>query len=216
MYTDRTIKGYYGKQTKKLIKILAFLRMINVKPIDSLMKELKIVDINFLMSLKDLDASIIIKQIQKDTNHIAWIVGHCATHMDYYLAYHTGERILSLEEREYYAYGVSKEYIVEYPFSFQKLLDNYIKISSSYFQILEKLSAKEFDKKPHEDASEKLSDLIHRISLHIMGHTGQIVLLRRMFNNPFWEFVGGVSKAQRDELRQGWLDWWNENKKRYN
>ncbi|MHA1219921.1 MAG: DinB family protein [Candidatus Heimdallarchaeaceae archaeon] len=185
-----------------------------MKPIDSLIKELKIADMNFLMSIKNIDASIVVKQIQKDVNHIAWIVGHCVVHMDHYLSYHTGEKLFSSEERDYYAYGVSKDHIVDYPFSFQKLLDGYLEISSKYFQILEKLPFEEFNKKP-DDASEKLSDLIHRISLHIMGHTGQIVLLRRMFENPYWAFVGGVSETQRDELRQGWLDWWIENKKEF-
>jgi len=31
-----------------------------------------------------------------------------------------------------------------------------------------------------------------------------------MFDNPYWGFVGGVSKAQREELRRDWLTWWNE------
>ncbi|TET80134.1 MAG: DinB family protein [Candidatus Heimdallarchaeota archaeon] len=206
---------YEKMLTKKLIKLHIVIRMIHMKPINSIIKELKIVDINFLMSIKNIDPSIVTKQIQKDVNHIAWIVGHCILHMDYFLSYHTGERIFSLEERDYYAYNVSKDHIVEYPFSFQKLLDSYIEISSKYFQLLEKLPPNEFNKKPHDDASEKLSDLIHRISLHIMAHTGQIVLLRRMFDNPFWAFVGGVSESQRDELRQDWLDWWIENKKEF-
>ncbi len=186
-----------------------------MKQKEALIQELEVVDINFLMSLKNIDARIVTKQKQKDANHIAWIVGHCVSHMDYYLSYHTGNKILSSDEREYYAYGVSKDHVVEYPFSFQKLIDNYLKISSDYFRILEKLPVEEFDKIPHENQSEKLSDLVHRISLHIMGHTGQIVLLRRMFNNPFWDFVGGVSESQRNELRQGWLDWWKKNKKEY-
>ena len=181
----------------------------------NLIKELQIVDINFLMSLKELEPKLVSKQVQKDVNHIAWIVGHCVSHMDSYLSLYTGKRLLSKEEREYYAYGVNKYKIVEYPFSFQKLIDNYLDISSQFMQVLENLPDEEFYKKPQEEEQEVLSDLIHRISLHIMGHTGQIVILRRMFDNPFWGFVGGIDENQREELKIGWLQWWKENKRNY-
>ncbi len=180
-----------------------------------LIKELKIANINFLMSLKNLEPKFATKQIQKDTNHIAWIVGHCVSHMDSYLSYHTGKRNFSQEERDYYAYGVSKDQIIEYPYSFRDLIDMYLEISSEYIQILEGLPTEKFQQIPSEEQKEVLSDLIHRISLHIMGHTGQIVLLRRMFDNPYWGFVGGVSEKQRDELRKEWLVWWKENKSEF-
>ena len=198
------------KQTQKLFNLHFFASSIDMDSVDSLIKELKIADINFLMSLKKLKPKFVTKQIQKDVNHIAWIVGHCVTHMDSYLSYHNGKRVFSLKEREYYAYGVSKDQIIEYPYSFQSLIDNYLEISSEYFQILEELPVEEFNQKPHEEQREVLSDIIHRLSFHIMGHTGQIVIIRRMFDNPFWDFVGGVSSTQREELRRDWLTWWNE------
>jgi hypothetical protein len=182
---------------------------------DSLIKELKIAEINFLMSLKNLEPRFVSKQVQEDVNHIAWIVGHCVSHMDSYLSIHTGKRYLSSEERDYYAYGVSKDHVSKYPFSFQDLLDNYLKISSEYLHILEGLSLQDFQQKQHEEQREVLSDLVHRLSLHLMGHTGQIVLIRRMLDNPYWGFVGGVSEKQREELRKEWLEWWNDTKSKF-
>jgi len=179
---------------------------------NSLIKELKIADINFLMSLKNIEPKIVTKQVQKDVNHIAWIVGHCVSHMDSYLSVFTSKRLLNDKERNYYAYGVSKENLIEHPFSFKEIMDKYLELSSEYFQKLESLPLEEFNKKQHEESREILSDMIHRISLHIMGHTGQIVILRRMFDNPFWGFVGGVDETQRDKLRSEWIDWWNKNK----
>ena len=49
----------------------------------------------------------------------------------------------------------------------------------------------------------------------MLGHTGQIVLIRRMFDNPFWSFVGGVNKENRKELREEWATWWKEKKEKY-
>ncbi|MHA1198378.1 MAG: DinB family protein [Candidatus Heimdallarchaeaceae archaeon] len=182
---------------------------------EALITSLKIAEINFLMSFKEIKPEIVTKQIQKDTNHIAWIIGHCISHFDVYLSIFTENTILSDEEEEYYAYGVKKEEIVTYPYSFTELIDNHLQISDSFFKTLESLPKKNFQEIPSEIRKEKLSDLLKRITLHIMGHTGQIVILRRMFDNPFWGFVGGVSKEHRDELRKNWILWWKENKNNY-
>ncbi len=90
-----------------------------------------------------------------------------------------------------------------------------MQISDSFFKKLESLPKEKFDEIPHDEIEEKLSDLLKRITLHIMGHTGQIVILRRMFDNPLWAFVGGIDKKQRDELRKNWILWWKENKHNY-
>ena len=48
-----------------------------------------------------------------------------------------------------------------------------------------------------------------------MGHTGQIVMIRRMLDNPFWAFIQGVFKEDREKFREEWLAWWEENKVLY-
>ncbi|MCE7741312.1 MAG: DinB family protein [Candidatus Heimdallarchaeota archaeon] len=182
---------------------------------DSLISTLKIAEINFLMSFKEIKPELITKQIQKNTNHIAWIVGHCIAHFDWYLSIYTGNKLLSKEELDYYAYGVEKNEVVTFPYSFSELVDKHLQISDSFFKKLETLPKEKFDEIPSEERKEKLSDLLKRITLHIMGHTGQIVILRRMFDNPFWGFVGGVQVEQREEFRKKWLVWWKQNKHNY-
>jgi len=119
------------------------------------------------------------------------------------------------EEGDFYDYGISKDRIKNYPYSYVKLLDAHLKITEKFYQILENLEEEKFEEIPHEKAQEKLSDLIKRVALHMLGHTGQIVLIRRMFDNPFWSFVGGVNKENRKELREEWATWWKEKKEKY-
>jgi len=71
---------------------------------------------------------------------------------------------------------------------------------------------KKFDEILHEQAKGNLSDIIKSMALHVMDHKGQIVLLRKMLDDPFWSFVGGVDKENRKELRTTWITWWVENK----
>ncbi|MHA1222903.1 MAG: hypothetical protein ACTSSG_11560 [Candidatus Heimdallarchaeaceae archaeon] len=40
-------------------------------------------------------------------------------------------------------------------------------------------------------------------------------MTRRAFEVPNWEFVGGLSKKQREELRDHWIEWWEEKKNQF-
>jgi len=167
------------------------------------------------MSLKGIKPEIVTKQIKSDVNHIAWIVGHCVSHMDLYLSIFNKERKLSNDQRKYHAYGVSKEEVIEFPFSFRELLDPYLNLSSEFMNKLYELSEDDFLNISYEENGEPLYQLIQRITLHYMGHAGQIVLLRRQLDDPFWSFVGGVNKKQREKLLISWKKWWKENSNSY-
>ena len=180
-----------------------------------LISTLETTEINFLMSLKGLNPELVSKQFKEDVNHLAWIVGHCVSHMDSFLSIYTEERKLNDEERDYYAFGVSKEKIRQYNFSFRDTIENYLLISKNFFEELYALEESQFFIKPFSDARENLYQFIQRITLHIMGHTGQIVLIRRILGDPFWSFIGGVAKKERDEIKKEWLQWWKENKNEY-
>ena len=182
---------------------------------DIIISTLEIAEINFLMSLKGVNFDLVSKQFNNEINHLAWIVGHCVSHMDSYLSIYTEKRRLSKVERDYHAYGASKEDIKIYNFSFRELLDNFLQISEEFFKKLHALDEEQFFNKPFPDAREKLYQFIQRITLHIMGHTGQIVLIRRLLGNPSWSFVVGVSSEDKDKLKQEWLEWWEENKEKY-
>jgi hypothetical protein len=62
--------------------------------------------------------------------------------------------------------------------------------------------------------TETLCELIQRISLHFLGHTGQIYLIKRELGKGGY-FVTGVKKKHRDASRIKWLNWWNANKDKY-
>lgn len=180
-----------------------------------LISTLEIAEINFLQSIKEVKPDIVSKQFRDNVNHIAWIIGHCVSHMDLYLSVFTNERKLSNEQREYHAYAAPKKKIKKFPFSFPKLIDDYLAISDDFFKKLHTLSEEDFYKIRFPNEEERLIEMMQRITLHFMGHTGQIVLLRRILGDTPWSFVGGVSKKLRNKLRKEWIDWWEENKKNY-
>ncbi|MCG3217120.1 MAG: DUF1572 family protein [Candidatus Heimdallarchaeota archaeon] len=178
----------------------------------AIISTLEIVEINFLMSLKGLKPELVPKQVHEEINHIAWIVGHCVSHMDWYLSIFFDERKLTDEHRNYHAFGASKNEIKDYPFSFKELIDNYLKISKKFFKKLNELSEEKYYQKPSSDAREIFLKMIQRISLHIMGHVGQIVILRRMLGDPYWSFIGGVGEEERKKLKAEWIKWWETNR----
>ncbi|MCG3222745.1 MAG: DUF1572 family protein, partial [Candidatus Heimdallarchaeota archaeon] len=134
---------------------------------------------------------------------------------DLYLSVFSKERKLTDKQRKYHAYRVSKNEIKQFPFSFKELIDIYLSFSKDFFEKLKSLSEEDYSKIKAPDDNENLKHMMQRITLHYMGHTGQIVLLRRIFDDPFWSFVGGVSEKERNKLREEWIKWWEENKKAY-
>jgi len=47
-----------------------------------LIETFEIAEINFLQAFKGIKPEIVSKQFRDDVNHIAWIIGHCISHMD--------------------------------------------------------------------------------------------------------------------------------------
>jgi hypothetical protein len=185
----------------------------NMEIKDELISFLEIVEINFLMSLKEVKPELVNRKAVENVNSIAWIVGHCVLNFDRFVSIYTNQPLLTQEESEFY--GLTKDPVKDYSVTFVKLMDIYLELSSKLFDILEKLDVKKFDKIPHEQVKGKISDIIKSMSLHIMGHTGQIVLIRKMLDNPFWSFIQGVFEEDRKELRKNWIEWWEENKEFY-
>jgi len=65
-----------------------------------------------------------------------------------------------------------------------------------------------------ENNVETVSELLQRISLHFLGHTGQIIWIKKHLGKG-GAFVMGVKKKQRDDSKTKWLKWWTENKEKY-
>ena len=182
---------------------------------DEFISCLEIAEINFLMSLKEVKPELVTQKAAENINTIAWIVGHCVLNFDRFLSIYTNEHLLTKDESEYYIYGLTKDPVKDCSVPFVRLIDYHLELTSKLFKIFEKLEVKEFDEIPHEEAKGTLVDIIKSVSLHVMGHTGQIVLLRKMLDNPFWSFIQGVEKESRKEFRKTWITWWEENKASY-
>lgn len=182
---------------------------------NELISLLKIAETNFLMSIKELNPDLVNRKIVENVNAIAWIVGHCVLNFDRCLSMFTNEQQLTKDESEYYIYGSSKDGIKDSSLPFVKLIDIHLELTTKLYEILEKHDVTKYEEIPHEQAKGKLSDIIKSIALHVMGHVGQIVLIRRMAEEPFWSFVRGVEKEDQKELRKTWITWWKENKTQY-
>ncbi|MCE7745650.1 MAG: DinB family protein [Candidatus Heimdallarchaeota archaeon] len=182
---------------------------------------LEIADCNLLLSTINLENEQVLKQIKDDVNPIGWIFGHCASHMDFICGeLCQGYRKLSEKEGACYSFGVSKEEIEEgLPTSFKELIESYLEIRKDAFDYLNKLPEEKFRQVPEADAGKKskesLMQAIQRVSLHFMGHMGQIVLLRRALGNPGFGFVAGMTKENREKRIDQWMKWWEENKEKF-
>ncbi|MHA1557672.1 MAG: DUF1572 family protein [Candidatus Heimdallarchaeota archaeon] len=179
---------------------------------------LEIAEINFLMSFIEINPENIIEPIHPEINPIVWIIGHCISHMDWYLSLFTGERILTENQSVYFAYGASKDKIKEkFPFSFREILDKYVQISGYFFKCLKNLPEEKFHQEiSKENGEESLFQKIQRITLHYMGHTGQITIIRRALGDKSWGFVSGIKRDDREKYMKKWIKWWEENKMKFN
>ncbi|MFW9966313.1 MAG: DinB family protein [Candidatus Thorarchaeota archaeon] len=173
---------------------------------------------NLLYSLRGLRSEDIYRQAQPELNSIGWIFGHCAVHMDWVLSLITeGTRAFSEEVCYYYRYGTTKSEILDggTPISFSDLLDSYLKVSESFLTFLTEIEEDTLYKAFPGEPSEDLMQTILRVSLHFMGHAGQIVLIRRALGNPGPSFVSGVKKDSREQIMADWHDWWRSNRESF-
>jgi hypothetical protein len=166
---------------------------------------------NLLMSLKGVRADNIYRQVQSELNHIGWIFGHCAVHLDWVLSFMTEDpRFFSEEVCHYYRYGTTKSEILDGgpPISFSELMNGYLRASESLFNILsESHESMLYEDFPGQQGEDMLETFL-RVSLHFMGHAGQIVLIRQAIGNPGPSFVSGAKAATREQILAEWRDWW--------
>lgn len=183
---------------------------------------LEIVICNFTVSLYGIEPENITKQISKDSNHIFWILGHCASHLDVVFGLQCqGKSLLKEEQHKYFSYGIDKEVAHTKPeISYSDFMELFLKITENTFEYLEKLPEEEFRELPQNlgEKSGKESILmgIQRVALHLMGHMGQITTIRRKLGNPVpMAFVAGMTKESRNSRNDKYRKWWNENKEKF-
>lgn len=165
-----------------------------------------------IMRLKPKDFQY---QITPNLNPIRWILGHLIWQMDYiFNRICRGTSQLTKQEMEHFTSGAEGVSEREFPYSLKHLFDTFLAISKSTFQYLRDLPDEKFDEVPAMGETknvETIYELLQRVSLHFLGHTGQIYLIKKDLGKGGY-FVTGVRKKGREDSRKKWFKWWNENK----
>ena len=172
---------------------------LNVK--DVCIDLLDIAHINFLSNLQGLKPEDVNVKTHPDINSIKFIVRHCTRQMDRTIETYTGNRVTK-DQKEY---------------SFEEVIDMYLQISNTFFEMLKKFSIESFNDNPG-GTGEILNKRIQRIALHYLGHTGQVVLIRKMLGRGIsgaYGFVKVLSIPTRKKIRKEWLDWWSVTKESF-
>lgn len=128
-----------------------------------------------------------------------------------------GERKLSQEFRDYFTSGLERETERTFPLTYMELIDIFLKFFETSINYLYELPEEKFTELPENNDkknTETLNELIQRISLHFLGHTGQIYWVKRELGKGGY-FVTGLKKKNRDSSRIKWLEWWDKNKANY-
>ena len=180
---------------------------------------LRIAECNLLYSFKDIQPEEVNKRIIPDFNSISWMLGHCFAHFHMILCSTLQKtKLLTDDESHFYRYGTTKQEIddVGSPLTFEELIDKYLEISESGYSHLEQLDESDFRKIIFPEIEETLVTSIQRMSLHYLGHVGQIVLIRKALGNPGSSFVGGAHPERRKKMLDEWNSWWTKSKQSFN
>ncbi|MHA1124137.1 MAG: DinB family protein [Candidatus Heimdallarchaeota archaeon] len=182
---------------------------------------LEIAEVNLLISFYGLEPDQITKPSKPEVNPIAWIYGHCISHMDFiYGELCQGSRLLPKEVGKLVSYGATKESVAKgLPISFKELVEYGLKITERTYKYLQNLPEENFHDLPEKDAEKKTNESVvkstQRVALHIMGHMGQIIMIRRILGDKGGGFVGGMVAENRVSMKEKWTEWWEENKEKF-
>jgi hypothetical protein len=178
----------------------------------------EIAEWNVLKAIFRLQPKDFEKQITPNLNPIRWIIGHLTIHMDtIFNGLCLGERNFGKDIRDYFKLNPEKRKSREFPISYTELIDKFLEFSEISFEYLRNLPEDKFTELPEHNTNgntETIAELIQRLSLHFLGHTGQIYQIKRILGKG-GTFVMGVKKKNRYDSRAKWLKWWNKNKKQY-
>ncbi|MHA1938512.1 MAG: hypothetical protein ACXACD_14135 [Candidatus Thorarchaeota archaeon] len=178
---------------------------------------LDIAEWNVLRAILRLKPGYLEYQITPKLNPIQWILGHLTWQMDrIFNQLCQGESKLNPVWNSF-ATGAERMNQKEFPLAQRTLIDSFLEVSQASFEYLQNLPEEKFLELPEQNSgsnTETLCELIQRISLHFLGHTGQIYWIKKELGKGGY-FVTGIKKKQRDDSRIKWHKWWNENKKNY-
>ncbi|NHK29774.1 MAG: DinB family protein [Asgard group archaeon] len=182
---------------------------------------LDIAQLNLLNVLIGLEPSNEKARISEYANNIDWIIGHCTGHIDFIMnQFYQRKSFMTEEQIKYYGYNAPKELILlDPPQKFGELLDLFINITRDFISLIKGLSVEDFKRRPKNspptDLGETLFEIIQKIGYHILGHVGQITIIRSTIGNKGPDFVSGIYPPYREKVRKKWNNWWIENKEKF-
>ena len=192
------------------------MRVVSLK--DYAIDTLDIAQWNVLRAIMRLKPADLEYQITSNLNSIQWILGHVTWQLDYiFNQLCQGESILDADVWKCFATGAEKLESDEFPLSQRNLIYALLEVSSASFEYLQGLPEDGFHELPEHNTgtnTEIVGELIQRVALHLLGHTGQIYWIKRELGKGGY-FVTGVKKKMREDSRKKWLTWWNKNKEKY-
>ncbi len=172
---------------------------------------------NLLQTIYMVRPDVVYVQISPEVNCIAWIVGHLAAHMDGRLVWGCqGVSVLGkygwIKGSPFITGSSKEEFHQGVGVTFPELVGALMQIGEMTFSSLREMPEEQFRKLPAKlksKSKETLMTLIQRMSLHFLGHIGQIRVIRRVLGNPArGYFVTGLDKAYRKKIHQRFKDWW--------
>ena len=170
----------------------------------------ELVETNFLLSFKGIKPENLLVKAQSNVNNIFTIIVHCCFHMDGIVKSIDGKRMMDTSLVPYL-----KNEIEAPPLSFKEVMNSYLKMSTRFKAILEEIPHDKYPELETPESREEIYKWLQRITLHYMGHTGQISTLKRIIEDDAHYFMQGVSDDDRKRIRGDWINWWNANQDDY-
>ena len=195
---------------------LLVVKMMSLK--DYAVNTLDIAQWNVMRAIMRLKPADLEYQISANLNPIQWVLGHLTWQIDYvFNQLCQGKNNLESTQWDCFATGAEKMHSKEFPLSHKDLIDTFLEVSEVCFEYLHGLPEEGFQKLPEHNTgtnTETVGELIQRVALHLLGHTGQIYWIKKELGKG-GHFVTGVKKKQREDSRKKWLTWWNKSKEEY-
>lgn len=180
---------------------------------------------NVLLSVRGLKPETASRQIavQEEANSIRWIIAHLAQQLErHFLRWCQGTSVLADEAMRPYQFGASKAAVKEAPMSFRNAAEYYLKVTDATLRYLRDLPPEDLRRVPEGKVGSgranphTILELVERNTLHLLGHAGQIFMIRRLLGDyGSGTFVMGMTPEERDKGRQEWDAWWAEHKGSY-
>ena len=166
----------------------------------------------FLESFEGLEREDVWAQIGPDMNPIAWMVGHCANHLDAVQGrVSRGKRFLGEGLREPFRPGVTMKRVLGKLPPFAEIVDGFLRAREAALAALAECPIERLSEMAEDagDDSENVLEAIKRMVLHLSLHLGQILLVRKRLGKPSPRaFFPGLKPRDRQEGMQRWSEWW--------